>query len=102
MVNGDMRIFLLIVSLVLISGCSSWKQRNIALYEKSLAAEEASSLPPEPTLKKKRPDDVSDESLLASDGLSPAERAIIDRDNKKDQSKAQKRSHKVFGFTPKD
>ena len=92
---------LFFVALVFV-GCDSMKQRNIAIYNKHIAYEEARKLPPEPTLKQKSVDDVSNESIIDRDGLSEEERALINKIRDKEKAKSRRQSQKVFGvFTPK-
>ena len=96
------KLLIIVMFALLFIGCDSLKKRNIALYEKSMDASEKKKLPPEPTLAKKN-DDLSDESILDSDGLNDTERAIINKIKKEDKRKSRKRSRKVFGaFAPKN
>ena len=97
-----MRLLFLVLSFCLLTGCSYWRQRNIAVYESKLAAEEKQQLPPEPKLGKKGEDDVSDDSLLTRDGLTPAERAIIDYDRARSEAARKERSDKIFHFWTPD
>lgn len=96
-----MRLIIGFICVCLLAGCSSWRKRNIAIYERSLDAVDQKSLPPEPTLAKKRVDDVSEDSILNRDGLNPAERAILEREKVKDEAKRKKRREKIFNvFSP--
>lgn len=92
------RLLLSLLLLLSLVGCSYWKARNVAIYERRLAAEDKANLPPEPTLEKKRVDDVSSDSILERDGLTPAERKLLNKERKKDIQKRNKRREKIFKF----
>jgi hypothetical protein len=95
-------IYILFLLLFVTVGCDSLKQRNVAMYEKRMAAEEARKQPTEPTLKYKRVDDVSEESILDRDGLNDKEREVLNEIRDRERAKSQRRSKKVFGvFAPK-
>jgi hypothetical protein len=96
-------ILILFLFALLFSGCDSLKKRNIALYEKNLEASERKILPPEPTLARKRVDEVSYESIMDRDGMNDKERTLMNKIKKEDKRKSRARSKKVFGaFAPKN
>lgn len=97
-----MRLLFFALSILFLNGCSYWKQRNIAIFESKLAAEEKKQFPPEPTLEKKRVDEVTDESLFEKDGLTPAERRIIEQEKAQYEARRKKRRDKMFNFWSRD
>lgn len=95
-------VFVFLIAFSCVS-CDSLRQRNIALYEQEQERAMKQTSPPEPTLAKKRVDDISDDSILDNDGLNDKERRILNQFKEEDKRKARARSKKIFGvFTPKD
>ena len=95
--------FILSVFVVCLCGCGSLRERNIALYEKSLNAKKETQLPPEPTLARKSIDDFSNEGIIDRNDLNDKERSVINKLKEENKKEARKRSRRVFGiFTPND